>query len=100
MFRDSRGVVHTVSSADPLEDLPAGAVLALQTANDRQRALKVRLRPPTGARKAPAAAPTPSAADQEDEPAPGTSGPGGPDPVPTGDWSAAELGEVPADDDQ
>ena len=32
MFRDSRGVVHTVSSADPLEDLPPGAVLALQTA--------------------------------------------------------------------
>ena len=32
MFRDSRGVVHTVSSADPLEDLPAGAVKALQAA--------------------------------------------------------------------
>ena len=32
MFRDSRGVVHTVSSADPLEDLPPGAVRALQTA--------------------------------------------------------------------
>ncbi len=32
MFRDSRGVVHTVSSADPLEDLPPGAVGALQAA--------------------------------------------------------------------
>ena len=32
MFRDSRGVVHTVSSADPLEDLPPGAALALQDA--------------------------------------------------------------------
>lgn len=32
MFRDSRGVVHTVSSADPLGDLPAGAVRALQDA--------------------------------------------------------------------
>ncbi len=32
MFRDSRGVVHTVSSADPLEDLPPGAVRALQAA--------------------------------------------------------------------
>ena len=32
MFRDSRGVVHTVSSADPLEDLPPGAVQALQDA--------------------------------------------------------------------
>ena len=32
MFRDSRGVVHTVSSADPLEDLPPGAVAALQAA--------------------------------------------------------------------
>lgn len=32
MFRDSRGVVHTVSSADPLEDLPPGAVRALQSA--------------------------------------------------------------------
>ena len=32
MFRDSRGVVHTVSSADPLADLPAGAVTALQEA--------------------------------------------------------------------
>ena len=32
MFRDSRGVVHTVSSADPLEDLPPGAVRALQVA--------------------------------------------------------------------
>ena len=30
MFRDSRGVVHTVSSADPLEDLPPGAARALQ----------------------------------------------------------------------
>ena len=32
MFRDSHGVVHTVSSADPLEDLPPGAVRALQDA--------------------------------------------------------------------
>jgi hypothetical protein len=32
MFRDSRGVVHTVSSADPLEDLPPGAARALQDA--------------------------------------------------------------------
>ena len=32
MFRDSRGVVHTVSSADPMEDLPPGAVKALQAA--------------------------------------------------------------------
>ena len=32
MFRDSRGVVHTVSSADPLEDLPPEAVRALQQA--------------------------------------------------------------------
>ena len=32
MFRDSRGVVHTVSSADPLADLPPGAVGALQAA--------------------------------------------------------------------
>lgn len=32
MFRDSRGIVHTVSSADPLEDLPAGAASALQGA--------------------------------------------------------------------
>ncbi len=32
MFRDSRGVVHTVSSADPLEDLPPGAARALQAA--------------------------------------------------------------------
>ena len=30
MFRDSRGVVHTVSSADPLDDLPPGAAVALQ----------------------------------------------------------------------
>ena len=29
MFRDSRGVVHTVSSADPLEDLPQAASSAL-----------------------------------------------------------------------
>ena len=29
MFRDSRGVVHTVSSADPLEDLPSDAADAL-----------------------------------------------------------------------
>jgi hypothetical protein len=32
VFRDSRGVVHTVSSADPLADLPDGAVRALQDA--------------------------------------------------------------------
>jgi hypothetical protein len=32
VFRDSRGIVHTVSSADPLADLPAGAVRALQAA--------------------------------------------------------------------
>ncbi|MCW2615356.1 MAG: hypothetical protein JWN08_2350 [Frankiales bacterium] len=32
MFRDSRGVVHTVSSADPLSDLPPGAAKALQAA--------------------------------------------------------------------
>jgi hypothetical protein len=32
VFRDSRGVVHTVSSADPLSDLPPGAVSALQHA--------------------------------------------------------------------
>jgi hypothetical protein len=32
MFRDSRGVVHTVSSADPMDDLPPGAVKALQAA--------------------------------------------------------------------
>ena len=30
MFRDSRGVVHTVSSADPLDDLPPDAARALQ----------------------------------------------------------------------
>lgn len=30
MFRDSRGVVHTVSAADPLEDLPPDAARALQ----------------------------------------------------------------------
>lgn len=30
MFRDSRGVVHTVSSTDPLVDLPPGAAHALQ----------------------------------------------------------------------
>jgi len=30
VFRDSRGVVHTVSSADPLQDLPAEAARALQ----------------------------------------------------------------------
>ncbi|MGZ4539834.1 MAG: hypothetical protein ACXVXS_12010 [Blastococcus sp.] len=29
MFRDSRGVVHTVSSADPLDDLPVAAASAL-----------------------------------------------------------------------
>ena len=32
MFRDSKGVVHTVSSADPLADLPPGAAGALQRA--------------------------------------------------------------------
>jgi hypothetical protein len=32
VFRDSRGVVHTVSSADPLDDLPPDAALALQDA--------------------------------------------------------------------
>ena len=32
MFRDSKGVVHTVSSADPLADLPPGAAAALQQA--------------------------------------------------------------------
>jgi len=32
VFRDSRGVVHTVNSADPLEDLPAGAASALSRA--------------------------------------------------------------------
>ncbi|HWH27815.1 MAG TPA: hypothetical protein VNU26_02435 [Mycobacteriales bacterium] len=32
MFRDSRGVVHTVSSPDPLADVPAGAARALQDA--------------------------------------------------------------------
>ena len=32
MFRDSKGVVHTVSSADPLADLPPGAAAALQDA--------------------------------------------------------------------
>ena len=32
MFRDSRGVVHTVSSSDPTADLPAGAARALQEA--------------------------------------------------------------------
>jgi hypothetical protein len=32
MFRDSRGVVHTVSSAEPLADLPPGAAAALQEA--------------------------------------------------------------------
>jgi len=32
MFRDSRGVVHTVSSPDPLADLPSGAAGALQAA--------------------------------------------------------------------
>lgn len=32
MFRDSKGVVHTVSSADPLSDLPPGAASALQEA--------------------------------------------------------------------
>ncbi len=32
MFRDSKGVVHTVSSSDPLSDLPPGAAGALQRA--------------------------------------------------------------------
>jgi hypothetical protein len=32
VFRDSRGVVHTVSSADPLADLPPDAAIALQDA--------------------------------------------------------------------
>lgn len=32
MFRDSRGVVHTVSSVDPLDDLPPDAAKALQDA--------------------------------------------------------------------
>ena len=32
MFRDSHGVVHTVSSAEPLQDLPPGAAAALQEA--------------------------------------------------------------------
>jgi len=32
MFRDSHGVVHTVSSAEPLSDLPPGAAAALQEA--------------------------------------------------------------------
>jgi hypothetical protein len=32
MFRDSHGVVHTVSSAEPLADLPPGAAAALQGA--------------------------------------------------------------------
>jgi hypothetical protein len=32
VFRDSRGVVHTVSSADPLDDLPLDAARALQDA--------------------------------------------------------------------
>ena len=32
MFRDSRGVVHTVSSAEPLDDLPPDAARALQEA--------------------------------------------------------------------
>jgi hypothetical protein len=32
VFRDSRGVVHTVSSADPLVDLPPEAARALQAA--------------------------------------------------------------------
>ena len=32
MFRDSRGVVHTVSAGDPLDDLPTGAARALQQA--------------------------------------------------------------------
>jgi hypothetical protein len=32
VFRDSRGVVHTISSADPLDDLPPEAAQALQDA--------------------------------------------------------------------
>jgi hypothetical protein len=32
VFRDSRGVVHTVSSADPLKDLPVEAAVAMQSA--------------------------------------------------------------------
>lgn len=32
MFRDSHGVVHTVSSTEPLADLPPGAAAALQQA--------------------------------------------------------------------
>lgn len=32
MFRDSHGVVHTVSSSDPLRDLPEGAAAALAAA--------------------------------------------------------------------
>jgi hypothetical protein len=32
VFRDSRGVVHTVSSADPLQDLPPAAAAALREA--------------------------------------------------------------------
>lgn len=32
MFRDSHGVVHTVASADPLDDLPVDAARALQAA--------------------------------------------------------------------
>jgi hypothetical protein len=32
VFRDSRGVVHTVSSSDPVADLPTGAARALQEA--------------------------------------------------------------------
>jgi hypothetical protein len=32
VFRDSRGVVHTVGSADPLEDVPASAAAALARA--------------------------------------------------------------------
>ena len=32
MFRDSRGVVHTISSADPLDDLPPEAAQVLQAA--------------------------------------------------------------------
>jgi hypothetical protein len=32
VFRDSRGVVHTVSSADPLQDLPSAAAVALREA--------------------------------------------------------------------
>jgi hypothetical protein len=32
VFRDSRGVVHTVSSPDPLEDLPADATAVLTSA--------------------------------------------------------------------